>query len=498
LLIPTTADAYPDWTLDYFKTVIDRATEGNAIVLQFHGVPDVAHPWVHTDPVLFGRFMDYLEESDVKVIAMKDLDRYLDVQEVDDPALNDTAGAPGLYNPCPEEGDVWILAGQSNMQGAGRTPDTLVTPHIWMMNLDDHWSLAQAPLHRIYESRAPAHVLAWHELFGDREKGLGHTRDLFEQNARESRLNPLGGVGPGIYFARYLQEHTGDPVGLIPSALGGSKIDQWNPAGLEQGDSTLYGAMIGRIRKTGREHIRGLLWYQGESEAMLGETDTYEEKFLRFVDAVREDVGRPDLPVLLVQIGRMNLQDTGQGQNWEAIREAQRKLVTKRKHLYFTTAIDLEYDDVVHLSTESNRILGQRLAQLALSHVYEYPGFGRQVEPESVELLSDPDTGSPCLKINYRGVSGTLTARGNPASFQLRFGNHTRVHEVVSRVWLDAAHPSSVFLNLSRIPEETAQLYCGPGIHPTMNISDSLDMPIPAFGPVDINFKQIKNQKIFL
>ncbi len=97
LVIPTAADAYPEWTLDHFKTVIRRAEAGKALVLQFHGVPDVAHPWVHTDPGLFAQFMDHLEESGVKVIALRDLDRYMDIREVDDPALGYTYGTPGEY-----------------------------------------------------------------------------------------------------------------------------------------------------------------------------------------------------------------------------------------------------------------------------------------------------------------------------------------------------------------------------------------------------------------
>lgn len=97
LVIPTAADAYPEWTLDYFKTVVDRAEEGKALVLQFHGVPDIAHPWVHTDPVLFAQFMETLEETGVQVIALRDLDKYFDIQEVDDPALEYTYGVPGQY-----------------------------------------------------------------------------------------------------------------------------------------------------------------------------------------------------------------------------------------------------------------------------------------------------------------------------------------------------------------------------------------------------------------
>jgi hypothetical protein len=65
-----------------------------------------------------------------------------------------------------------------------------------------------------------------------------------------------------------------------------------------------------------------------------------------------------------------------------------------------------------------------------------------------------------CLKTSYKGVSGSLRSQGNLASFQLRFGEETRIYEVVSRVRLDPDDPSSIFLYLSRLPEEPAQLYC--------------------------------------
>ena len=90
LIIPTTADAYPEWDIDYFKSIIDRAEPGKAIILQFHGVPDVAHPWVDTDPDNFILFMNYLEEKNFKVIPFKDIDKYFDVGDVEDPILNGT------------------------------------------------------------------------------------------------------------------------------------------------------------------------------------------------------------------------------------------------------------------------------------------------------------------------------------------------------------------------------------------------------------------------
>ncbi|RKX42145.1 MAG: hypothetical protein DRP64_10285, partial [Verrucomicrobia bacterium] len=88
LLIPTTADAYPDWTLEHFKTVMAQAESGKVVILQFHGVPDVAHPWVHCDPVLFEQCMDYLADQDFNVIALRDLEPYIDPDfETHDPTL---------------------------------------------------------------------------------------------------------------------------------------------------------------------------------------------------------------------------------------------------------------------------------------------------------------------------------------------------------------------------------------------------------------------------
>jgi peptidoglycan/xylan/chitin deacetylase (PgdA/CDA1 family) len=51
LLIPTTGDAYPAWTLEHFKRVLSSAKPGEIVVLQFHGAPDLKHPWVNTPPV---------------------------------------------------------------------------------------------------------------------------------------------------------------------------------------------------------------------------------------------------------------------------------------------------------------------------------------------------------------------------------------------------------------------------------------------------------------
>ena len=78
LLIPTTGASGPDWTFDDFLWALDQARNGHIAVLTFHGVPDLDHPWVDTKPDLFERYVTHLRDNDFTVVALRDLDRYID------------------------------------------------------------------------------------------------------------------------------------------------------------------------------------------------------------------------------------------------------------------------------------------------------------------------------------------------------------------------------------------------------------------------------------
>jgi peptidoglycan/xylan/chitin deacetylase (PgdA/CDA1 family) len=100
LLIPTTGDSYPNGTLENFKRVAALAREGRIAVLQFHGVPDVAHPWVNTPPELFRQYMEHLKAEGFRVIAMRDLEPYIDRLHLpDDPLLK-------VRHPLPKDGQL--------------------------------------------------------------------------------------------------------------------------------------------------------------------------------------------------------------------------------------------------------------------------------------------------------------------------------------------------------------------------------------------------------
>lgn len=95
LLIPTTGDAYPDLSPEHFKHVASTARDAQIAVFQFHGVPDIAHPWVHTPPERFREYMEYLKSNRFRVVALRDLDRYIDRRNLpNDPLLNMTYPMP--------------------------------------------------------------------------------------------------------------------------------------------------------------------------------------------------------------------------------------------------------------------------------------------------------------------------------------------------------------------------------------------------------------------
>ena len=78
LLIPTTGVSGPNWAFDDFVWSIEQARNGKIVVLTFHGIPDLEHPWVHTEPEFFDRCLDYLNKKGYTLIALRDLKKYVD------------------------------------------------------------------------------------------------------------------------------------------------------------------------------------------------------------------------------------------------------------------------------------------------------------------------------------------------------------------------------------------------------------------------------------
>jgi len=232
-------------------------------------------------------------------------------------------------------GDLWVLAGQSNMQGVGNRFDVEEPhPQVHVFSMSHEWRRAEEPLHILGESPDPVHCKA--QTDEEREKAISGWRD-----------GPKG-AGLGISFAKEMARRTGRPVGLIASAHGGTSMAQWDPALRDQGGESLYGSMYKQVQAAGGV-VRGVLWYQGESDANADAQAVFKEKFKALVAAMRRDFNAPEMPFYYVQIGRFVVENRP-ADDWNKVQADQLAAESEMDRIGMVASIDLALDDLSTLA----------------------------------------------------------------------------------------------------------------------------------------------------
>lgn len=360
-------------------------------------------------------------------------------------------------------GDLWVLAGQSNMEGVGNLEDLpLPSAMINSFDMTDTWVAAADPLHRLPDSVDSVHWRKGED--GKAERLAGEKLEQFIANRKK-------GAGVGIPFAEEMIRRTGVPIGLVPCAHGGTSMDQWSPAKKDEGGASLYGGMVRRVKAVGG-HVAGVLWYQGESDANAKAAPEYAQKFTALIQAVRTDFADADLPFYYVQIGRHANSDNIP--YWNQVQEDERKIESSLRHVGMTTCIDCELDDQIHVGTDSFRLLGLRLAQLAEGRLKRGPRPGR--------IIAEPGK----ITIYFSEVNGRLQHQGRLAGFTIVDAKGAPV-PLIYRQRVAASDFTAVeLLYGGKLPEGAAVVY-GLGKDPYVNLVDEAQMPCPAFGPLKIN-----------
>jgi len=372
-------------------------------------------------------------------------------------------------------GDVWILAGQSNMQGAGnRVDQPKAHPMVRGFFMRDEWAVAEEPLHH-----TPEAVDVFHNVYG-----TGSDRPTEEQLRKMARENKKG-VGPGIFFAQEMYNKSKVPQGLIACAHGGTSMAQWSPDLVDQGGASLYGAMMRRFEKLGQP-IAGILWYQGESDANEDAASLYTKKMKELVEATRKDMHSPTLPWMIVQIG---CHIAPGGQYWNSIQEQQRLFPKSIKNFEVVPAIDLALADGIHISGKGHAILGKRLARLADRLVYKNKKAKPGIKLKSIKYIytayhpGEPVASS--IEITYRNVVGSLTSKGLPTGFAIvdEKGNNANL------IYKTRFFGSKVILEVSGPIHgaSTLKLSYGHGRYSYCNITDNEGMSLPVMQTVPIN-----------
>ncbi|MBR2625152.1 MAG: hypothetical protein IKD23_02000 [Lentisphaeria bacterium] len=113
--------------------------------------------------------------------------------------------------------------------------------------------------------------------------------------------------------------------------------------------------------------IKGVIWYQGESNASsVDEAQLYRKKFAAMVRDWRYRWGQRQLPFIQVQLAGFN--HINHQQPWADLREAQRLVCRDLPQVYMVSAIDIGEADDIH--PQNKKEVGSRLAAGALHHIY--------------------------------------------------------------------------------------------------------------------------------
>ncbi|MEM8873587.1 MAG: sialate O-acetylesterase [Planctomycetota bacterium] len=232
------------------------------------------------------------------------------------------------------------------------------------------------------------------------------------------------------HFAVTLHEATGRPVGIVQAAYGGTMIEAWLPADAidaspagpqvrawwkrwmqinepKLAESKTIRSRRKRFEPSGIYHamqhpfeplsIAGVLWYQGESNALM--PARYADLFPSIVDAWRSNFRDEALPVVTTQLPNFEPPKD----DWAMFREVQRNLADELAGVGMAVAIDLGDPDDIHPTNK--RTLGRRLADVALARAYD---TDRPLSPRPITARRE----GGAIIIDFEHIGEGLELRG--------------------------------------------------------------------------------------
>ena len=300
-------------------------------------------------------------------------------------------------------GDLWLCIGQSNME--------------WPMEKEMHFNAevknANQPSLRFYNPNYAGKDI-YNESFSDSVLSLLNTKNFYKGNWAVSDSNSVRQMSAvGYYFGKEILEKEHIPIGLINMAIGGAPIEAFVSNKAMESDPKFIQKLKGNwlnnqelpvwVRERGQQNvgnipvlyqdplgpnhafkpgfaytagiepmlqmpIKGILWYQGESNAQEPErVNEYGELQKLMIEDYRNNWKQPKLPFYWVQLSTI---DTAHYNSkfWPEFRNVQRKLLDEVKHGGMAVTSDIGAKDDVHPTNKKD--VGERLGRWALNFTY--------------------------------------------------------------------------------------------------------------------------------
>ena len=291
-------------------------------------------------------------------------------------------------------GEVWVCAGQSNME--------------WSANNGVKDARAELPT----ANNANIRLFKMPKLTA--ETPQSDTKGHWEV-CDSVTLKRFSAVG--YFFGKKLQKDLNVPIGLIDVAWGGSYIDSWIPtpaiqlypdtrtsatkmtysAGWPSKPGYIFNAMVAPMTNY---NMAGVIWYQGESNRHYPQAYYHLTHLL--VDTWR-GLWQKDFPFYYVQIAPFTY--NGKHQT-AAVRDAQSKAMDIPKSGMIVTT-DL-VDNLKDIHPAYKREVGNRLANWALAETYGKPATGyKSPQYQSMQIIGNS------IRLSFANAPNGLITKGS-------------------------------------------------------------------------------------
>jgi hypothetical protein len=255
-------------------------------------------------------------------------------------------GFPRLYGPWALPADpatfpVFLLMGQSNMAGWCRIDPA-----------DPSQADDLSPMPRVLALGGQCTVKSRRPRGWTRWRPAAHPLHLNQTSA---------GFGLALPFASRLLERQPElTIGLIPCAWGGAGIDQLGPG------TPLHDNAVGRARRAAlRGRLAGVLWHQGETDALHDVlAGAHAGKLAVLMARLRSNLATPELPFLIGDLGTFGdeKRDPAAVARRDVVRAGLRRVASETAHAAFVESAGLAGVDAVHFSRAALIEFGRRYA----------------------------------------------------------------------------------------------------------------------------------------
>jgi iduronate 2-sulfatase len=256
----------------------------------------------------------------------------------------------------PEKVKVFLLAGQSNMDGRGQKADLVGPLAKWAQPQSDVLiAYSDSTLRGPYTSGG----------FKPLEPGYSVTSGARERLGDAYKL-PASRFGPEVSFGRTIADGLpGTRIAIIKFSEGGTSLEaDWAP----DKNGGLYEQCLAFVRKSLKAltdggatvELAGIVWHQGESDYLLP-PGKYQQLLTDFIARLRKDLSSPEVPFVigdLVDNGTRDAVRAGQLATSQAVPAA---LFVSAKGL---TTVDKD----THFDSASQIEIGRRMAEAWLTY----------------------------------------------------------------------------------------------------------------------------------